>query len=82
MAYCTRDPNWFDLYNAYERLKDGNHLHGASTERFRRTANALFRHPVGRFPPPSDPMTLHEATRFLRKLINVAADRAAKANGI
>ncbi|TPK57347.1 hypothetical protein FJ546_27360 [Mesorhizobium sp. B2-4-19] len=75
LLYCGSDPDWFDLYKAFECLRDAELLGGHPTKNFTQTANAMFRHRQGKYDMPKRPMHIEEACRLVRSWISEAMDR-------
>lgn len=61
------NPGWFELYNAYEILRTlpTARPRKGEIERFHQTANAVARHPLGKFKNHPRPMGLWEARSFI-----------------
>lgn len=76
LLYCGSDPDWFDLYKAFECLRDAELLGADPTKSFTQTAT-MFRHRKGRYDEPEKPMSLPEARSLLRRWISEAADKLA-----
>ena len=85
--------SWPHLYRALEEIEVslGKKVHGACVctsgerERFTRSANSGevagndARHRVGKFDPPPQPMTLHEAQKFVRFCLDATLRKVASA---
>ncbi|MEP9397611.1 hypothetical protein [Mesorhizobium sp. KR2-14] len=78
LLYCGSNPDWFELYKAFECLRDADLLGSAPTKNFTQTANAMFRHRAGKHEMAKKPMTLEEARSLVRRWIFEAADKLAK----
>jgi hypothetical protein len=78
LLYCGPDPDWFDLYKAFECLRDAELLGDDPTKNFTQTANAMFRHRIGKYEKPENPMPLRDASRLVRRWISEAMDKLAK----
>lgn len=81
LTYLAGAPQWFELYKAFECLRDHALLaESGETRRFTHTANAAARHRRGKYEPPKDPMSLDDALALLRSLINDAINSVLAAN--
>jgi hypothetical protein len=86
LLWAERQPTWSRLYRVLEEIEldldvpvnKRGLCSAVERERFTRSANAAevagsdARHAGGRFEPPSDPMSLSEATSFIGRLIEAA----------
>jgi hypothetical protein len=86
LHFLNGEESWFDLYKAYEAIRDGSGGEERLTEkgwaarnqirRFSGTANSYAavgdaaRHAQPRWRPPKHPMTLAEADEFVRGLLS------------
>jgi hypothetical protein len=78
LRYLQGKPSWFELYKAFEELKDRNMPNGGISrnemKRFTRTANAHERHRQGKVKSHERPMDLWEARALVTKWISAAID--------
>lgn len=74
LAYTVGKPDFFDLFKALECLEAGGFVKKGNrvTERFSHTANAIFRHRLGKYELPNKPMTIEESRAHIRSLIDQA----------
>jgi hypothetical protein len=77
-TYLADRPDWFDLFKAFECLEAGNlvspNVSKVEIKRFTHTANSLYRHRIGGFKPPSNPLTLKDAKALLNRLMRDAVE--------
>ncbi|MEM8798019.1 MAG: hypothetical protein AAGE61_20810 [Pseudomonadota bacterium] len=77
MAYIAGNPDWTDLFKAYEALEKfpkGN-ISKKQIQLFTHTANTIGRHHnKGRKTPPEKPMSVSEGRRLILRLITAAID--------
>lgn len=78
LRYLQGKPSWFELYKAYEELKDWNMPNGGISRkeiaRVTQTANAGERHRQGKFESHERPMELWEARALITKWVSAAID--------
>lgn len=77
LRYLEGKPGWFELYKAYEAVKNmpNGGISKNDIERFKRTANAGERHhPNNNNKPLKRPMELSEANELITKWVSAAID--------
>jgi hypothetical protein len=78
LRHLQGKPSWFELYKAYEELKDRKlpdaGISKTEIVRFTQTANADERHRQGKFRSHDSPMELWEARALITKWISAAID--------
>ncbi|WP_407155185.1 hypothetical protein [Bradyrhizobium sp. STM 3557] len=77
LRYLQDKPGWFELYKAYEAVKDmpNGGISGSEIKRFTQTANAGERHhPNEKIKPHKRPMELWEARSLITQWVSAAID--------
>jgi hypothetical protein len=86
LRYLQGKPGWFELYKAYEELRDRNMPDGGISRkeiaRFTQTANADERHRQGKFKSHERPMELWEARALITKWVSAAIEDILAKNPI
>ncbi len=84
LDYLEGKPGWFELYKAYEALRDlaNGGISNNEIERFTRTANAGNRHhPDDKIKPHKRPMELWEARALITQWVSAAIEDVLAKNG-
>jgi hypothetical protein len=77
LRYLEGKPGWFELYKAYEAVRNmpNGGISNSEIKRFTQTANAGERHhPNGKNKPHTHPMELWEARALITKWVSAAID--------
>lgn len=78
LRYLQGKPSWFELYKAYEALRDRSMPNGGISQteigRFTQTANADERHREGKYESHKRPMELWEARALITKWVSAAIE--------